>query len=213
MMRAITAACGVAVGLLAGFAIVFANPLYFVGRVPPLSGDSVSEARFHDGDAANPEGTVRGLLGFGRGGAWERDPALQTVRASIVRLPATGDEPPALAVRISTIADQNSPWRSRLGMLDHWLIARPGAGSFFAAGYNNFWAVTRDLGWGFVRGRSRAALAAEYDLSALPPASHASGIVGASGDFRGVSGEFRTALLPEANAGATWNLQFRFDQP
>ena len=111
---------------------------------------------------------------------------------------------PILAVRVSAVADQNSLWRARLGMLDYWLISRPGEGSLFAAGYGNFWAVTRDLGWSTLRGQNRAGLAARYDLSALPPGRHLSGVVGARGRFGEVSGEVRTDLSPDSSVGATW---------
>src|SRR5690606_17054919 len=135
-----------------------ANSLFLMNGVQPLGHGDLLRMCYHAGSSACIKSAILYMLGFGP--ASLLDPANRYVRIRAQLLAVEGASLPVLAVRVSTVADQNSFWRAHLGMLDYWLLSRPGEGSLFATGYSNFWAVARDLAWSTLRGRNRAGLAA-----------------------------------------------------
>lgn len=212
-MRVLVLIAGLVAGLLAGLWLVFANPLVLAGRLPPAAGEASEQLRFHPGVTIPLEGTVSSLLGLGGRGMLDSAPANRHVQGAAVIVDGNPGELPAAVVRVSVAASQNALWKARLGTLDYWLVHRPGAGSWFAAGYSNYFDVAGDLAWGTIRGRGRAGLASGYELGALPPASHGAGLFGVSGIYRGAGGDVRGRVSPEAAGGSEWLLGVRLDSP
>ena len=91
-------------------------------------------------------------------------PALANLRIGIIVLPAGDGRPAALAVKVSTLTEQNSLWRAQLGTLDYWNIFWPGEGSVFASGYSNYWPLMQD---GFLAMFPGGGEASEPGLSAI----------------------------------------------
>jgi len=214
-MRILTAVLGVVLGFLAGGLLVLANPLSMVGRLEPLPAEVAPPKAYRWEDARGMGTSMADLLGMGGrdNPAAFRDPALAHLRIGTVVLPAGDGLPAALAVKVSTVSTQNSPWRARLGTLDYWNIAWPGEGSVFASGYSNFWTLARDLALAGIRGGGTDALAPRYDLSALPPANaNLGGVVGATGRHAGATGSIREALVPAAG-GTEWTLALETRAP
>jgi hypothetical protein len=206
------AAAGLALGVIAGFGLVLANPLVRVGVMPPPAeaGPGLS-SRYTMAEAAGLALGVVQFLGLG----WGEDDLLAAagtrgIRIGIAVLPEAAGQPPGLAVKASLLSPQNSLWRARLGLLDYWSIAWPGEGSLFATGYTNFWAPHRDLVVAVARGQGRAGLAAEYALSALPPAADDQGIHGSSGRYARARGSIRENLEPRPDGPPAWVLTLAF---
>jgi hypothetical protein len=208
MKRVLTALAGLLLGLAAGMALLLANPLVRVGALDlPDPDGAVVSMRHTMPEAAGLQVGLAPLLGWARGGdPLLADPGTQGVRIGIAVLPAAGDQPAALAVKVSVLSPQNSLWRARLGLLDYWSIAWPGDGSAFATGYSNFWELCRDLVIGLASGRGRAALAPVYPVSALPPATDDAGLFGSSGRYAGLRGSIRETLEPLPQGPPAWIL-------
>lgn len=208
-MRILVIIGGLLAGLLAGLWLVFANPLVLAGRLPPASGEASEELRFRSGATLPLEGTVATLFGVGGRGVLDSTPVNRNLQGVAVIVDDLQGGAPAAVVRVSVAARQNALWKARLGTLDYWLVHRPGEGSYFAAGYSNYFGVAGDLTWSRIRGRGRAGLASAYELAAHPPASHGGGLIGASGVYRDASGEVRGQVSPEAAGGSEWFLGVR----
>jgi hypothetical protein len=207
MKRGLAAIAGLLFGLAAGFALVLANPLVYVGALEPVDAGAGISRRYTMPEVAGLQVGLGPLLGWERGAdAGLADPATQGVRIGIAVLPAAGAEPAALAVKVSVLSPQNSLWRARLGVLDYWSIAWPGEGSAFATGYSNFWELCRDLVMALVSGQGRAGLAAAYAVSALPPVDDDAGLFGSSGRFAGLRGSIRETLEPRLDGPPAWVL-------
>ena len=213
-MKAVTVLAGLLLGACAGFLLLLLNPLSLVGALDPLPPGSAPAREYRPRDARGGVDGLADLLGIGAQptAIALSDPALKYVRIAIVTLPATHGLPPALGVKVSTVSPQNSLWRARLGTLDHWNVFAPGEGSLFASGYSNFWSPARDAVFAAIRGGGTEDMAAEYPVSALPPAGHAAGVVGASGRYAGFTGEIRESLLP-TESGAGWMLAVKSTPP
>lgn len=210
-MRILLSVVAFVAGLVAGVLLVFANPLVRVGEQEALALSTVAK-RYTAPDTRGFDIGLTSFLGTGAGPRALEDPANRHVRVSIVVLPAGDGFPAALAVKASVLSPQNSLWRARLGTLDAWNIWWPGEGSVMVSGYTNYWAVLRDLIWSTVRGRSDRGLAEAYDLSALPPAGHWTGVMGTGGRFAGQPGDLRERLLPRPGDQPAWELDLRLDR-
>jgi hypothetical protein len=206
-MKVLVGIVGLLLGLLSGVTLLLSNPLALVGRLAPLPADVAPPKAYRFEDYRGIQTGTDDLLGLGDqgNGMAFRDPALAYLRIGTAVLPAGNGRPAALAVKVSTIAGQNSLWRARLGTLDHWDIFWPGEGSVFASGYSNYWALARDLFLAALRGGGPEVLEASYPLSALPPAGITVGVMGGAGRYAGFTGEIREALAPSAG-GTEWTL-------
>lgn len=213
-MRILAGVMGLILGFLAGVSLLLANPLALVGRLAPLPAETSPPKAYRPEDFRGMDIGVGDLLGLGkrRSDIAFKDAALAHVRIGALVLPAGDGAPAALAVKVSTLSPQNSLWRARLGTLDHWNVAWPGEGSVFAAGYSNYWALTRDLVLAGVRGGGAEALADRYELSALPPVNASASVVGATGRYAGMTGSIREALVPAAG-GNEWTLALETRAP
>lgn len=182
--------------------------------MPPVAGAGPGfTGRYTMTDAAGLSLGVARFLGLG----WGNDDLLadegtRGIRIGIAVLPAADGKPPGLAVKASLLSPQNSIWRARLGLLDYWSIAWPGEGSLFATGYTNFWSLHRDLVVAVATGQGRAGLAAEYPVSALPPAVDDEGIHGSSGRHARARGSIREILEPRLDGPPAWVLTLAFDE-
>jgi hypothetical protein len=200
--------------MFAGISLLLVNPLAWLRGLPPLPADMAAPRAYRWDDYRGIEAGVADLVGIG---SRDRavalmDPALSHLRIGIVVLPAGAGAPAALAVKVSAIAEENSPWRAQLGTHDYWSILWPGEGSVFAAGYSNFWSVARDAFFAAVRGGGRELMATEYPISAPAPLDAATGVTGASGRYAGFTGEIREALYPGDN-GPDWTLAIKATPP
>jgi hypothetical protein len=197
MKRGLAAVAGLLLGLVAGFALVLANPLVSVGVLDGVADGAGITRRYTMPDVAGLQVGLGPLLGWGRGNeAGLADPATQGVRIGIAVLPASGTEPAALAVKVSVLSPQNSLWRARLGVLDYWSIAWPGEGSI-----------------ALVSGQGRAGLAPAYAVSALPPVDDDAGLFGSSGRYAGLRGSIRETLEPRLDGPPAWELTLLPEEP
>jgi hypothetical protein len=126
------------------------------------------------------------------------EPGIRYARAEAVLLPADGDLPPALGVRLSAIAGTNSLLKARLGVVTQWNIIWPGRGTALLAGSENFWRPLRDGLWSAVRGRGFEPGRPAY---LLPPAPglEAPALAAGSGAFAAARGAFREEFSPVAD--------------
>lgn len=198
MARALIALLGLALGILAGTALMLANPLAWLSGLPPLPADLAPAKAYRWDNYRGIEGGVADLLGMARPNREFAlmDPALLHVRMGIVVLPAGEGMPAALAVKVSAIDDENSLWRAQLGTDDYWSIFWPGEGSVFANAYSNYWAVARDAFFAGIAGGDRELTAPSYAVTAPPPLRETAGVTGASGRYAGFTGEIRELLYP-----------------
>jgi hypothetical protein len=139
-------------------------------------------------------------------------PALAKLRIGIIVLPAGDGRPAALAVKVSTLSEQNSLWRAQLGTLDYWNIFWPGEGSVFASGYSNYWPLVQDRFGAMLSGSDEDG-GSNYPLSASPPTGQLTGVNGASGRYAGFIGEIREMLLVAPSAEPGWQLSLRANPP
>jgi hypothetical protein len=208
------ALAGLLLGLLAGTAIVLFNPLTTGGQPAPLQGNLVPGKSYRMDDYRGMGADLASLF-RGADRAAENalaTPALAGLRIGIVVLPAGDGRPAALAVKISTLAEQNSLWSARLGTLDYWNIFWPGEGSVFASGYSNYWPLLQDRFLNLLPG-IEAEAAPVYPLSAPPPAGHLASVDGAAGRYAGFIGEIRESLLMAAAGEPGWQLFLRASPP
>lgn len=209
-MRWLTGILGLVLGMLAGTAIVLFNPLTSRGQLGPVQANLVPDKSYRMDDYRGMSPDLRSLL---RGTDRTDDnalaaPALAQLRIGIVILPAGDGRPAALAVKVSTLSEQNSLWRARLGTLDYWNIFWPGEGSVFASGYSNYWPLVQGSFLAMLTGSDQDTETG-YLLSALPPAGHLSGVSGAAGRYAGFIGEIRESLLTAGYGEPGWQLSLK----
>lgn len=169
-MRWLIGILGLILGIVAGAALLLFNPLMVRGALAPLKADLVPDKSYRMDDYRGMSPDLVSLL---RGGTRSGEtalaaPALANLRIAIIVLPAGNGRPAALAVKVSTLAEQNALWRARLGTLDYWNLFWPGEGSVFASGYSNYWPMVQDRFLTMLPGANANAEPA-YALSAPPP--------------------------------------------
>lgn len=218
-MRALVGLLGFALGILLGVMLLVFNPLASVHGLRPLPGDVAPVKAYRWEDYRGMEIGVGSLLGLGRGdrGVALMDPALRGVRMGIIVLPAGEGASAALAVKVSTIADENSLWRAQVGTNDYWNIFWPGEGSVFAGGYSNFWGVMRDDLLAAARGSDKASAVTGRLVSAPSPSGSSTGVAGASGRYAGFTGEIRELRYPAdgnlKKSEAGWGIAIKANPP
>ncbi|MEZ5565759.1 MAG: hypothetical protein R3F24_09680 [Gammaproteobacteria bacterium] len=218
-MRLFSALLGLILGVLAGTALLLANPLTWFSGLAPLPDDIASPRAYSWEDFRGMDGGVADLLGLdlaaGSGPNKEHDnaqrafrkPALAGVRTGIVVLPAGDGSPAALAVKVSTIDSANNLWRAQLGTDDYWNIFWPGEGSVFAAGYSNLWPLARDRFLPFGQQPEPGTDGAgPFALSAPEPTGGWTGVIGAAGRYAGYTGEIREWLSAPDTSPASGRL-------
>jgi hypothetical protein len=194
---------GFLIGLLLGVALLLTNPLQLTqGRPAPLSG-AVNSLGWESSGYRGMALTPGSLLGLGappprRGFA---DPAIAHARVEVVVLGGEPGNAPALGVRLSAVATQNSLLRASLGVQTAWNLLWPERGSLQLAGSENLWAPLRDGSWSAVRGRGFVPGASRYPLPPLPGAG-APLLVAGTGEFAAARGVFREEFAPAADAPA-----------
>jgi len=201
-------------GIVVGVGLILVNPLTLFAGLPPLSADLAPSRAYRWDEYRGVSLGAADLLGVGR-----RDPdvalispALSLVRIGIVVLPAGNGLPAALAVKVSTVAEENSLWRAQLGSHDYWNIFWPGEGSVFAAGYSNYWGVVRDIFFSSIGGPDLSADG--YAVSAPSTLPGSEGVTGATGRYAGFTGEIRERLYPSASGKNTdWALALKANPP
>jgi hypothetical protein len=208
------ALAGLLPGMLAGTAFVLFNPLTTGDRPAPLQANLVPDKSYRMDDYRGMSPDLASLF-RGADRATENalaTPALANLRIGIVVLPAGDGRPAALAVKISTLSEQNSLWRAQLGTFDYWNIFWPGEGSVFASGYSNYWPLLQDRFLNLLPGIDGEA-APVYPLSAQSPAGHLAGVNGAAGRYAGFIGEIRESLLMAASGEPGWQLSLKASPP
>jgi hypothetical protein len=217
-MRVLLAILGFLVGLVAGVALLLANPLAALQTASPLDAQKAPAAVYRWESFRGMAGEIPDLLGL-PGRAAPRafgDPALQHTRVGTVILPAGDALPAALGVKVTTLARGNALWRAQLATRDYWCIFRPGEGSLFASATSNFWAYAGDQFRAAVRGAGRESLAMSYPLTAFAegrdPRRSSAGVIGAAGRYAGLRGEIREVLFPSANA-PDWTIAITMAPP
>ena len=213
-MRWLIGILGLILGIVAGAALLLFNPLMVRGPLAPLKADLVPDKSYRMDDYRGMSPDLVSLL---RGGTRSGEtalaaPALANLRIAIIVLPAGNGRPAALAVKVSTLAEQNALWRAQLGTLDYWNLFWPGEGSVFASGYSNYWPLLQDRFVHLLPGL-KAEDAPVYPLSALPPAGHLTGVDGAAGRHAGFIGEIRESLLTAATGEPGWQLSLQASPP
>ncbi len=213
-MRWLIGILGLTLGIVAGAALLLFNPLTVRGPLAPIDANLVPDKSYRMDDYRGMSPDLVSLLrGSARSGeAALAAPALANLRMAIIVLPAGDGRPAALAVKVSTLAEQNSLWRARLGTLDYWNLFWPGEGSVFANGHSNYWPLVQDR---FLAMRPGGKVEAEtaYALSAPPPAGTLTGVSGAAGRYAGYIGEIRESLLPAAAGEPGWQLSLKASPP
>jgi hypothetical protein len=201
-VRALVGLLGLAFGMLLAVIVLVFNPLAGSGTLRPLPAD-VAPIKVYAWEYRGMAIDNASLLGLGQTvrGVALLDPALRGVRIGIVVLPAGEGTSAALAVKVSTTAEENSLWRAQLGTNDYWNIFWSGEGSVFASGYSNYWGMLRDSFLAAVGGSDDASAATGRLVSAPSPSGSPVGIAGASGRYAGFLGEIREFRYPAA-AGA-----------
>jgi hypothetical protein len=197
-MRFAVGIIGLLCGVALGAALLLLNPVTLLQpSLPPLAG-SVQSLTWENGRAHGMAMTARAVLGIDMGDAATSafaDPGIRYARVEVAALSGEVGMGPALAVRFSAIARQNSLLRARFGMTTYTNIIWPGSGSLFLAGSENLWAPVRDRLWLAARGRGLPP-GAQYRLPPVPGATVGQTITGASGRYAGASGEYRESLEP-----------------
>ncbi len=218
-MRTLVGLLGFALGMLLGCLLLVFNPLASARGLRPLPGDVAPVKAYRWEGYRGMEISVASLLGLGRGdrGVALMDPALRGVRMGIIVLPAGEGASAALAVKVSTIADENSLWRAQVATNDYWNIFWPGEGSVFASGYSNFWGVLRDDFLAAALGSDEAPEVTGRLVSALAPSGTSTGVAGASGRYAGFTGEIRELRYPgEGDAKKSepgWGIAIKVNPP
>lgn len=213
-MRWLIGFLGLALGLLAGTAMVLFNPLTARGQLGSTQANLVPDKSYRMDDYRGMSPDLRSLIrGADRAGEVAlAAPALEKLRIGIIILPAGDGRPAALAVKVSTLSEQNSLWRAQLGTLDYWNIFWPGEGSVFASGYSNYWPLVQDRFLAPFSG-SNGNAGASYSLSTPPPAGQLSGVNGATGRYAGFIGEIREGLLTATSGDPGWQLSLKANPP
>jgi hypothetical protein len=213
-MRWLTGFFGLALGMLAGTAIVLFNPLTTHEQPGSVHGNLVPDKSYRMDDYRGMSPDLRSLFrGADRSGEQALSaPALARLRIGVVILPAGDGRPAALAVKVSTLSEQNSLWRAQLGTLDYWNIFWPGEGSVFASGYSNYWPLLQNRFVAMFAGIDENADAGLV-LSASPPAGQLVGVSGASGRYAGFIGEIRESLLLSSSTDPGWQLSLKASPP
>ena len=201
-------------GTVVGVGLILVNPLNLFDGLPQLSAELAPSRAYRWDDYRGISLGAADLLGIGR-----RDPdvalvspALSLVRIGIVVLPAGSGLPAALAVKVSTVAEENSLWHAELGSHDYWNIFWPGEGSVFAAGYSNYWGVFRDTFFASIGGPELSDDG--YPVSAPSALPGSEGVTGAAGRYAGFTGEIRERLYPSASGKNTdWALALKVNPP
>ena len=217
-MRALVGLLGLALGLFVGAIAVVFSPLAGSGRLRPLPSD-VAPVKVYEWNYRGMAIDSAGLLGLGHGspGVALLDPALRGVRIGVIVLPAGEGTSAALAVKVSTIADDNSLWRAQLGTNDYWNIFWPGEGSVFASGHSNYWGELRDHFLAAVGASDEPSTTTGRLVSDSAPSGSSTGVAGASGRYAGFTGEIRELRYPAEAASrkleAGWGVAVKASPP
>jgi hypothetical protein len=183
---------GLITGAMLGFVLVALNPLSLVSAPPargtPALGLTYDPAGFR-GFELTPLALV-GVAAVGAGGAGFADPAIRYVSVAVA--PVTNDANAAvgLAVRMSSLARQNSLAGARLGLMTNMSVAWPDQGSFFLAGSENLWPIVRDCLWSLLRGRGFKPAQGPYALAPVPGGGTGQAVSGARGTMSGARGSY-----------------------
>ncbi len=200
-MKFLIAVAGLLIGAFLGMGALMLNPLTLMQPRPVGLSGAVHTLGWESGDGFRGFGlTPRGLLGAGSDRQPPTDfaePGIRYARAEVVLLPADGDLPPALGVRLSAIARNNSLWQARLGVVTQWNIVWPGKGTVLLAGSENYWRPLRDGLWSAVRGRGFQPGQPRYLLAPMPDLRPPA-IEAGSGVFAAARGAFREEFSPLA---------------
>lgn len=178
---------GLLAGVLAGFALLYVNP---------LSGQKVSEV---DSTTLLSYELGPRTLSFTHGQQLGFDlhprsvPALweSTIRRTMMGIFVLDDlrgEPAAIASRTMKLSPRSNPLLRGVVIADNWLVTVPGAGTYFIESEENLWPLLRDTAINvnlFGRQWEGERL---YELSIGPDARGAGRLTGASGRFADVSG-------------------------
>ncbi len=194
---------GLICGAVTGLAAVLLNPVWLLDRPAPLNSGEVRIINYELGQVRGLSAGVAALLGGGQTARALEDAAIRNTRVALVELPGGAGYPPAIAIKLSMVGDDNALWRARLGMKDYWSVLWLGEGGLFVVGRSNYWPVLRDSVLSFLRGEGQRGLASRYRLSAGVTGGR---VIGVSGDWNGVDGEVRESLLPKAEQLPGWEL-------
>ena len=114
MLRVVVGLLGLVLGVIVGGGLVLANPLAWLNGLPPLPAELAATKTYRWDSFRGIEIDTASLLGSG-----QRDtrtalmsPALAQLRIGVVVLPASAGTPAALAVKVATVAAENSLWRA-----------------------------------------------------------------------------------------------------
>lgn len=144
-MRWLVAIVGLCAGAAAGVALLLANPLRALDRPFALAEDAVFglavPAGAERGLALAP-GALLGLGGAGAGGF--TDPALRYARAQVAIVAPLDGQPPAIGVKLASVARDNGLLEGRLAMNAAWVLFWPGQGGVFLVGEDDHWPRLAD---------------------------------------------------------------------
>ena len=202
MRRAVVVA-GFLCGMLLGLVVLALNPMGMSSSAPVVAAGART-LTFNTGQFRGFELTpfaLLGVSGIAADGAGLSEPAIRYSRIDVAALSADSSSAVALAVRLSSIARENSLWRGRLGVVTDWNVVWPEQGSLFLSGSENFGPVVADCLWSLLRGHGLRPRAPRYDLSPVPGAGTGQSVNGARGAFDGARGSFVESFEPLPDAG------------
>jgi len=191
-----TAATGLVLGAYIGLAIVLFNPVgRFRSPAAPIERPSVaavfSGPAYRGMDISLP--SLLGLASAREAGRFN-DPALAHARVAVQVLgdPQSGEA--MLAVRLSAVRPDNNFLAGRLGMVSAWNLFKPGRGSVFMTGAEDYWPLFAAASRRALTVRGFAAPAGEFLLNGGASDAGVPRAIGVSGDFAGMTGRYRETV-------------------
>jgi hypothetical protein len=204
-MRRAVVLIGFLCGVLVALAALMLNPMAWSSSPPASAAKGArtltyTPAAFR-GFELRPMALL-GVAGIDADGAGLADPAIRYARVEVEPLTADSSSAVALAVRLSSLAKQNSLFRARLGVITDWNVVWPDQGSLFLSGSENFWPVVRDCLWSLLRGRGFRPAETRYQLPPVPGGGTGQSVSGVRGSFAGAHGSFSEIFEPLPDSGA-----------
>jgi hypothetical protein len=205
-MRWLIGILGLVLGIVAGVALLLFNPLMVRGPLASLKANLVPDKSYRMDDYRGMSPDLNSLL---RGGAGSGEnalaaPALANLRIAIIVLPAGDGRPAALAVKVSTVAEQTHCGAQPVRSITEYFP--PGEGSVFS--------LYRATGAGQVPGDASWLMHAKS--ARLSPHRHlrpADWCQRCGWSLCRLHGEIREGLLPATASEPGWQLSLKASPP
>ncbi len=200
-MRALIRILGFGAGVALATALIALRPAQLLQLSPEFAAPDAIQMRIKAGFRRGVRDGGFSILGRQDhlGGRLD-DPALRFARFSVALFDGGGDGGPALGIKLSGLDRDNQLVTGQMRAGSVWNLIWPGQGGMFLTGREDRWQLVVDSLRNAIGGKGFRPMEQNYPLTPSRSADFANRLVGASGYFADVTGEYREWYMPTSNA-------------